>query len=129
MDWMLILSQLFEIVIIPLLGIGTIYLISLIKVKIQELRQKKDNDLYSKYLGMLEDTIIECVLATTQTYVDTLKKQGKFDAEAQKIAFTKTYENVMAILATDAKEYLENALGDLEKYVYNKIEAEVKLTK
>jgi hypothetical protein len=38
MDWMNILSQLFEIVIFPLLGIGTAYLIMLIKSKIQELK-------------------------------------------------------------------------------------------
>lgn len=129
MDWMMILSQLFEIVIFPLLAIGTVYLISLIKVKIQELKQKKDNEMYTKYLGMLETTIIDCVIATTQTYVEALKKQGKFDADAQKIAFTKTYTNVMAILNKDAKKYLEEAIGDLETYVYNKIEAEVNLTK
>ena len=129
MDWIMILSQLFEIVIFPLLAIGTVYLISLIKVKIQEIRQKKNQDLYNKYLTMLEDTIISCVLATTQTYVESLKKEGKFDADAQKIAFTKTYTNVMAILNKDAKKYLEEAIGDLETYVYNKIEAEVNLTK
>ena len=129
MDWIMILSQLFEIVIFPLLAIGTVYLISLIKVKIQELKQKKDDELYVKYLGMLETTIIDCVLSTTQTYVEALKKEGKFDANAQKIAFTKTYTNVMAILNKDAKKYLEEAIGDLETYVYNKIEAEVKLTK
>lgn len=129
MDWMMILSQLFEIVIFPLLAIGTVYLISLIKVKIQELKQKKDNEMYAKYLGMLETTIIDCVISTTQTYVEALKKEGKFDANAQKIAFTKTYTNVMAILNKDAKKYLEEAIGDLETYVYNKIEAEVNLTK
>ena len=35
----------------------------------------------------------------------------------------------MAILNKDAKKYLEEAIGDLETYVYNKIEAEVNLTK
>lgn len=129
MNWMNILTQLFEIVIFPLLAIGTVYLISLIKVKIQELKQKKDNEMYAKYLGMLETTIIDCVISTTQTYVEALKKEGKFDANAQKIAFTKTYTNVMAILNKDAKKYLEEAIGDLETYVYNKIEAEVNLTK
>lgn len=129
MDWMKILSQIFELVIIPLLGVGTIYLIGLIKTKIQQLKLKKDDELYVKYLTMLENTIVDCVLATTQTYVEALKKEGKFDAEAQKIAFTKTYTNVLAILSSDAKEYLDSAIGDLEKYIYNKIEAEVKLTK
>lgn len=129
MDWMHILSQIFEIVVFPLLGIGTIYLIGLIRIKIQELKQKKNDDLYHKYLGMLEETIISCVLATTQTYVDTLKKQGKFDAEAQKNAFDMTFNNVMDILADDAKEYLQSAIGDLETFVVNKIEAEVLATK
>ena len=129
MDWMNILAQLFEIVVFPLLAIGTVYLISLIKVKIQEIKQYKEEALYNKYLTMLENTIVDCVISTTQTYVETLKKQGKFDADAQKIAFTKTYTNVMAILNKDAKEYLEEAIGDLETYVYNKIEAEVNLTK
>ena len=129
MDWMAIVAQLFEIVIFPLLGIGTIYLITLIKTKIQELKQKKNNDLYIKYLTMLDQTITDCVISTTQTYVESLKKQGAFDVDAQKLAFTKTYTNVMKILSEDAKEYLKEAIGDLETYVYNKIEAEVKLTK
>lgn len=129
MDWMNILAQIFEIVIFPLLGIGTAYLIVFIKNKIQQLKQEKEDATYHKYLTMLEETIINCVLSTTQTYVETLKKEGKFDAEAQKIAFTKTYTNVMNILSKDAKKYLEEALGDLETYIYNKIEAEVKLTK
>ena len=129
MDWMTLVAQIFEIIIFPLLSIGTIYLINLLKVKIQELKQRKDDDLYHKYLDMLEDTIIQCVLATTQTYVESLKKEGAFDADAQKIAFTKTYTNVMKILSDEAKEYLTEALGDLEAYIYNRIEANVKLTK
>ena len=128
-DYMTILTQLFEMVIFPLLGIATVYLVFLIKAKINELKLKKDNDLLDKYLSMLENTITDCVIATTQTYVDSLKKQGAFDADAQKVAFTKTYTNVMKILTEDAKEYLEQALGDLESYIYNKIESEVALNK
>ena len=129
MDWMSVLANIFELVVFPLLAIGSVYLINLIKIKIQEMKQKKNDDLYHKYLDMLEDTITQCVLATTQTYVDSLKKEGAFDADAQKVAFTKTYTNVMKILSDEAKEYLTEALGDLETYVYNRIEANVKLTK
>jgi len=108
-----ILPQLFEIVIFPLLSVGTVYLISLIKTKIQQLKQEKDDVLYSKYLTMLEETITNCVLATNQTYVAELKKAGKFDKEAQKKAFENTYNAVMAILDEDAKDFLQNAIGDL----------------
>ena len=129
MNWMLILSQIFEIVILPLLGIGTAYVIALVRAKIQEMKENKQDVLYHKYLDMLNDTIADCVLATTQTYVEALKKEGKFDLDAQKIAFTKTYENVMAILADEAKEYLQTAIGDLSAYVENMIEAEVNRNK
>lgn len=129
MNWMEVLQQLFEIVIFPLLGIGTVYLVSLIKTKIQQIKQDKEDSLLNKYLTMLEETITSCVIATTQTYVESLKKEKAFDADAQKVAFTKTYTNVMKILSEDAKLYLETAIGDLETYVYAKIEAEVNLTK
>lgn len=129
MDWANVLKQIFELVVFPLLGIGTTYLIILINTKIKELKKQSDNDLEKKYLDMLNNTITDCVLATNQTYVNELKKQGKFDLDAQKIAFQKTYENVMALLTDEAKKYLKEALGDLQTYVNNKIEAEVLLNK
>ena len=125
MDWLEILEQVFQLVIIPLLGIGTLYVIGLIKTKKQAILKDIDNDIVVKYVNLLEQTIVDCVIATNQTYVNNLKQQGKFDAEAQKVAFQKTYEAVMAILTEDAKEYLGYALGDLEVYVTNKIEATV----
>lgn len=129
MDWANVVKQIFELVVFPLLGVGTTYLIYLISVKIQELKKQSDSDLEKKYLDMLNNTIVDCVLATNQTYVNELKKQGKFDAEAQKMAFQKTYENVMALLTDEAKKYLTEAIGDLQTYVNNKIEAEVLLNK
>ena len=125
MNWLEILEQVFQIVIIPLLGIGTLYVIGLIKTKKQAILEQVDSDIAAKYIGLLEQTIIDCVIATNQTYVNSLKEQGKFDAEAQKVAFEKTYTAVMAILTEDAKEYLGYVLGDLEVYVTNKIESTV----
>lgn len=129
MDWTNIIAQLFEIVLFPLLSIGTIYLIYFLSVKTKEIKDKTDNDTLDKYLDMLNSTITQCVIATTQTYVESLKSQGKFDTEAQKIAFQKTYDNVMSILTAESKYYLQTALGDLEAYVNSKIEAEVALNK
>ena len=129
MDWNNILTQIFELILFPLLIIGSTYLIYFLSVKTKEIKDKTDNDTFDKYLDMLNNTITQCVIATTQTYVEALKKEGKFDAEAQKIAFQKTYDNVMSILTTETKYYLQTALGDLEAYINNKIEAEVALNK
>lgn len=82
-----LINQLFEIVIIPLLGALTIYAVKWINTKTKKLSKETDNETLNKYLKMLSETITKCVIATNQTYVETLKKQGKFDEEAQKIAF------------------------------------------
>ena len=125
MNWLEILEQIFQIVVIPLLGVGTLYLISLIKTKKMKLLEEVDSEITTKYINLLEQTIIDCVIATNQTYVNSLKEQGKFDVNAQKVAFQKTFDAVMTILTSDAKEYLALAIGDLEVYVTNKIESTV----
>lgn len=129
MNYVNILSELFELVVFPLLSIGGIYLIILTSVKINEIKQKTKNETSQKYLTMLNDTITATVLATTQTYVEALKKEGKFDIEAQKIAFQKTYNSVMTTLTEEAKKYITEAIGDLNAYVTNRIEAEVSINK
>lgn len=129
MDYTELIKQIFEVCLFPLLGVLTAFLIVFISKKAQELKAKTNNELYHKYIDMLEQTVINCVIATNQTYVDALKAEGKFDTEAQKIAFQKTYDSVMAILADDAKEYLNNAVGDLQTYIVNLIEAQVNLNK
>lgn len=124
-----ILAQIMEVVIIPLLGILTAYLVKVINAKINQISDSRKNELEKKYLNMLSETITDCVIATTQTYVETLKKQGAFTAEAQKEAFDQTYNAVMNILSEEAKEYLTTAVGDLQLYITQKIEAEVKVHK
>ena len=124
-----LVKQIFEVCLFPLLGVLTTFLILFINKKSQELKAQTDNELYHKYIDMLEETVVNCVIATNQTYVDSLKKQGKFDLEAQKEAFNRTYSQVMLILADDAKVYLESAVGDLNAYITNMIEAQVKENK
>ena len=126
---MALLAEIMEVVVIPLLGILTAYIVKLVNAKIEDINKKRDNVLEEKYLTMLGTTISDCVTATTQTYVESLKKQGKFDAEAQKEAFNQTYTAVMNILSEEAKKYLTVAVGDLNLYITQKIEAEVKASK
>ena len=126
---MTLLAEIMEVVVVPLLGIITAYVIKWVDTKIEDIADERDSAIEKKYLDMLSDTITDCVVATTQTYVDSLKKQGKFDAEAQKVAFNQTYSAVMGILSEEAKEYLTVAVGDLNLYITQKIEAEVNATK
>lgn len=124
-----LLTQIFELVIIPLLGALTIYAVKWINAKSEEIKIKNDNEILDKYLSMLAETVTKCVIATNQTYVETLKKEGKFDAEAQKVAFEKTYTAVMEIISVDMVDYLTEAVGDFETFLMQSIEAEVNSNK
>ena len=126
---MTLLTQIMEVVVIPLLGILTAYVVKIVNAKLEEVSASRKNELEKKYIDMLNDTISDCVIATTQTYVESLKKQGSFDAKAQKEAFNQTYGAVMGILSEEAKEYLNEAIGDLNLYITQKIEAEVSINK
>ena len=124
-----LITQIFEVCIIPLLGVLTAFFVKWVNVKTSELAETRKNETEKKYIEMLNNTISDCVIATTQTYVDSLKKQGAFNAEAQKAAFTMTYEAIVKLLTDEATEYLNEAIGDLNLYITQKIEAEVKLNK
>ena len=125
MEWIVILQQIFEVCIVPLLGIITAYVVSYIKAKTIELNTNNSNEILVKYLSMLSETVCNCVIATNQTYVNSLKGQNAFDAEAQKKAFEMTYNAVIAVLSDEAKDYLTSVYGDLTMYITNMIEAEV----
>ena len=129
MDWLEIVGTIFEIAIFPAISAAAIYFITWINAKKQELLKKTKNETETKYVEMLDKTITECVLATSQTYVKALKEEGRFDEAAQKVAFQKTFDSVMAILTDEAQNYLSEVTKDLSMYITNKIEATVKATK
>ena len=131
-----LLESIFEVCIVPLLGVLTAYAVAFLKAKKEEILAKiatnktqEEKELASKYLNMVEKTVTDCVMATNQTYVDSLKQEGKFDSEAQKAAFNKTLDAVLAILTDDAKVYLTQIFGDLNVYLTNLIESQVKINK
>ena len=121
--------QIMEVCIIPLLGVLTAYFVKWVNAKSAEIQTKIDNDTADKYIAMLDKTITDCVIATNQTFVESLKSTGTFDAAAQKEAFDRTMKAVMNILSEDAIEYLTEAVGDLQVYMTKKIEAEVNINK
>ena len=120
-----LLPILFMVVIIPSIGVLTVFLVNFIHEKKEEIKNHLDDELLKKYVDMLADTITACVVATNQTYVNSLKEQGKFDKEAQKEAFRRTYEAVMEILSEEAVRYLTVFYGDLSKAVTILIEERV----
>lgn len=120
-----IVIQIIQVCVIPLLGILIKFLVDFLSAKRDELNSKTDSKIAQKYTNMVCQTVIDCVIATNQTYVESLKKSGNFDEAAQKEAFNRTMNAVITILSDDAKEYITEATGDLNTYLTQLIEAEV----
>lgn len=64
-----------------------------------------------------------------QTYVESLKKSGTFDKEAQLTALVLAKQEVTKELSTDAKEFITGTYGDLNNFITNQIEATINLLK
>ena len=129
MDWLNFLNQIFDVCLIPLLGLATTALVFYVKQKMAESKAKTDSTLADKYLGLLETTIVDCIRATNQTYVNALKDKNAFDGEAQKEALRQTTDAVLKILSDDAKSYLSQIVGDLDEIIKEKIEANIEQVK
>lgn len=129
MNWSDFIRDLFTVVLIPLLGIAVKYFVAYVDAKMKNLAAAQENEMYAKYIDMLNSTIQNAVITTNQTYVDALKADGKFDLEAQKAAFEKTFAAVMSVLSADAIKYFNELYGDAQLYITNLIEAEVNSNK
>lgn len=124
-----LIQDIWQICIIPILGVLTVFIVKYLQIKSDEILDQVNNATAKKYISLITETITNCVIATNQTYVDTLKKENRFDKEAQQKAFEKTLNAVLNILSEDAKMYIKETTGDLNTYLSQMIEAEVNKNK
>ena len=121
-----ILTTLVQVVVIPAIPVLVTYLVKYLKAKADQTTTKINNELIRTYLQEATDAVLQAVTYTAQTYVDTLKKQGKFDKEAQKIAFNTAKDIALKLLTDEAKQMIEELYGDLMLWLETKIEQTVK---
>lgn len=112
--------------ILPLL---ITYGIIFLKVKIKEQEKNLENDQLVKYIDAATDAISKAVLTVNQTYVDSLKKQGKFDEEAAKTAKQMAIDKAKALITEDSKTAIETLYSDFESYLNDAIEELVRENK
>lgn len=75
--------------------------------------------------SQLTTIILNAVKFTTQTFVDDLKKNGKFTSEAHLEALERTKSAVKNQLTEELKEYISETYGDIESYLTSAIEAQI----
>ena len=80
---------------------------------------------YSEIIYGLENIVNKAVITTNQTFVNELKKQGKFDKEAMEEAYNKTFNSIVASLSQSFFEYIDKENVDIDTLLKNMIETSV----
>ena len=117
-----IIQSVLTTVLIPLLGWGVSTLVNFLNSKINNAKIEK----YITFAGQVVESVVK---ETSQTYVNSLKESGKFDKEAQEIAFKKSYDTALKLLTKDTLEAIKLVYGDVSTWLTSKIEATVLETK
>lgn len=117
-----ILSVLVSAVVLPL--------ISLIGAKfISWLSSKTKNEKATAIIKEANDIVMNAVKCVLQTYVDSLKKEGKFDEASQFLALSKAKEKAMEQMSDDTKAFVEKNYGNLDSWLTTSIEATISTIK
>ena len=86
-------------------------------------KQKIKNDRVQKLILKGEEFVQNSVNMVQQTFVDSLKKEGKFDKEAQTEAFKMCWTNWMEMASDEVKEAISTEVGDLSIWLETMIES------
>ena len=87
--------------------------------------EKIKNDRVAALVRKGEEFVIKSVDMVQQTFVDNLKKQNGFNADAQREAFRMAYENWMHMANDEIKQVISEQVGDLDIWLNTMIEAQV----
>lgn len=113
-----IISVVVTVIVIPL--------ITLLGTKlIQWINSKVNNSTAAALLTTATSIVLSAVQSVFQTYVDSLKKSGTFDAEAQTIALTKAKDTALSQMTDDVKDYITKTYGDLDNWLTTQIESTI----
>ena len=118
MNWSEVVISVVSIIVTALASWGVTELTRLINSKIKAANAKE-------MLSSAVTTVSDGGKQVYQTYVEALKGQNAFTAEAQKEALAKALETIEAVLPEKVKAYLTDNFGNMEAWLTTQIEAAI----
>ena len=117
-----VISAVVTTVLLPLITCAGTKLIQYIGTKVK-------NEKAAALLTTATTIVLNAVRSVFQTYVESLKASGSFNAEAQKTALSKAKDIALSQLGDDVKEYISSTYGNLDGWLTNQIESTINLLK
>ena len=117
-----ILSVVVTAVILPLISYAGARLVTYLNSKIKDANAKI-------LLTTATDIVINAVRSVFQTYVDSLKASGSFDAQAQTQALTKAKDIALSQMTDEVKSFIDKNYGSIDAWLTTPIDATINLIK
>nr|DAR67897.1 MAG TPA: holin [Caudoviricetes sp.] len=124
-----VLMVFLKLVIMVVVPVATSVLTFLLKTYLEELINKNIQNETADALKKGLNIILDSVNYVQQTYVDNLKKEDKFTAEAQSKALQSAKQRAIELMNTDVQSAIEASYGNLDTYVTTVIESLIKKNK
>ena len=123
--WPLIHEVLY-VVIIAVVPVLAKYIVDLLNSKRDEISARAESFAFQDAILRAIQLVQDAVDTTSQTYVEALKKEGKFDSESQKKAMDMTIQSVEKLMDKDMKELINTVYLDFDEWVRVQIESYIK---
>ena len=117
-----ILSVVVTSIILPLITYAGARLITYLNSKIKDTNARI-------LLTTATDIVINAVRSVFQTYVDSLKASGSFDAQAQTVALTKAKDIALEQMTDEVKNFIAKNYGSVDSWLTTTIESTINLIK
>ena len=116
-----VLNIIYSVISIIATGIA-----SLIVAKVSQFINAKIKDKkLAEALTQIASIVESCVKEVFQTFVDSLKKEGKFDKEKQQEAFDKCKEKIKSQLSNTLVQFITDNFGSVDSYIGSLIESTI----
>jgi len=119
-----ILTALVTVIVAVLTGLSSIVGTFFFK-KMEELKDKIDDDRLTKYIDIANEAVITAVGAVAQVMVDSLKAaavDGVLSSDEAKAAFEEAKARSLAIMGLKGQKAVKELYGDFDAWLINKID-------
>jgi hypothetical protein len=112
------LSVLVTSIVLPLITFLGIKLTSWLNTKIKDEKSRA-------LLNRITEVVTRNVASTFQTFVESLKKENKFDEKSQSNALRYTKEQILKELSDETIEYISDNFKDVNSWLTTQIESTI----
>lgn len=120
------IHEVLYVVIIAVVPVLAKYIVDLLNSKREEISARAESFAFQDAILRAIQLVQDAVDTTSQTYVEALKKEGKFDSESQKKAMDMTIQSVEKLMDKDMKDLINTVYLDFDEWVRVQIESYIK---